>query len=133
MSIYAKIGESFQQIGGDCPDGFIEMKTKRPDGFYIATESGDWMEDLQAEHDQFRRQRAKAVANIKVEVDGLLFDGDEISQSRMARAVTISTSDTNTILWVLADNTPAQVTAAQLRKALRLAGEEQARLWIPEN
>ena len=40
--IYAKVGESLQQIGGDCPDGFILMKTERPEADYIAATDGTW-------------------------------------------------------------------------------------------
>lgn len=35
-----------------------------------------------------------------------------------------------TVTWVLADNTPVAVTAAELSEALNLAGAEQARLWV---
>lgn len=41
--VYAKAGDSFQQIGGECPDGFIQMNGLRPDGDYIASESGEWI------------------------------------------------------------------------------------------
>lgn len=42
--VYAKIGDSFQQIGGDCPAGFIQMNGLRPDdGEYIASETGEWV------------------------------------------------------------------------------------------
>jgi hypothetical protein len=34
-----------------------------------------------------------------------------------------------TVQWVLADNTIAQVTKEQLRQALRLAGEAQTAIW----
>lgn len=78
-------------------------------------------------------QRSKAVANITVEVDGMVFDGDEVSQERMARAILVAKAtgeeDTATTTWVLHDNTVAQPTIAQLVKALRLAGEEQTKLW----
>ncbi len=40
--IYAKVGESLQQIGGNCPDGFISMKTERPEADYIAAADGTW-------------------------------------------------------------------------------------------
>lgn len=72
--------------------------------------------------------RADAVEKIVVEVDGMLFDGDEVSQGRMARSA-VAMTDEETITWVLHDNTIAQVTKAQLLQALRLAGEEQTRLW----
>lgn len=77
---------------------------------------------------QAKRERSEAVANIVVEVDGMKFDGDETSQGRMARSA-VAMTDEETITWVLHDNTIAQVTKAQLLQALRLAGEEQTRLW----
>ena len=63
----------------------------------------------------------------------MVFDGDEVSQERMARAIVVAKAtgeeDTATTTWVLHDNTVAQPTIAQLVKALRLAGEEQTKLW----
>lgn len=41
--VYAKVGDSFQQVGGECPAGFIQMNDLRPDGDYIAAESGEWV------------------------------------------------------------------------------------------
>ncbi|WP_419536179.1 DUF4376 domain-containing protein [Endozoicomonas sp.] len=128
MKIYAKVGESFQQIGGECPKNHIEMNTPRPGEFYKATPTGDWEKDIIAE---FKASRPGAVNNIKVTIDGMTFDGDETSQTRMARAITASSSDTETTLWVLADDSKATVTIEQLKRALRAAGEEQTRLWIP--
>lgn len=80
---------------------------------------------------EWKAERAAAVAAITVEVDGMLFQGDETSQTRMARSVSVM-EDGETIRWVLVDNTSAQVTKAQLIEALRLAGTEQARLWVQE-
>ncbi|MDD4599610.1 hypothetical protein SDC9_04128 [bioreactor metagenome] len=40
--IYAKVGESFQQVGGSCPDGFIEMQSERPGVDYVAKDDGTW-------------------------------------------------------------------------------------------
>ena len=57
------------------------------------------------------------------------FDGDEKSQDRMARAIA-AMNDDDTTLWVLADNTPATVTRAELREALRLASEAQTAIWV---
>jgi hypothetical protein len=74
--------------------------------------------------------RQQAVDSITVEVDGMVFDGDEKSQDRMNRGITVLTATGGTGPWVLHDNTVAQVTAAQLTQALALAGAEQARLWV---
>lgn len=41
--IYAKPGESAQQFGGTCPDGWVEMQSERPEGNYVASETGGWV------------------------------------------------------------------------------------------
>ena len=76
--------------------------------------------------------RASAVAAITVTTAaGNIFDGDEISQTRMSRAILVlSTGAAASVPWVLADNTVIQATAAELTEALALAGAEQARLWV---
>ncbi len=80
-----------------------------------------------------KSNRAAAVAAITVTVDGMTFDGDEKAQERMARTVTAATatgaSMDDTTVWVLHDNTVAQVSIRQLATALRLAGEAQTALW----
>lgn len=47
MNVYAEVGGNFQQVGGECPDGWVEMSGQRPDGedtsLYTATASGDWV------------------------------------------------------------------------------------------
>lgn len=76
-----------------------------------------------------KSERADYVSKIVVEVDGMKFDGDETSQDRMARSVVALNDDNETVQWVLADNTIAQVTRIQLKQALRLAGEAQTAIW----
>lgn len=90
-------------------------------------------EQQQALMEQKKALRAEAVSKITVTVDGLEFDGDETAQDRMARAITMFNAnnlpaDTATP-WVLADNTVAEVTVAQLSQALLLAGQAQTALW----
>lgn len=74
-------------------------------------------------------ERAIAVAAITVEVDGMVFDGNEKAQERMARAVLMAESMDEETEWVLHDNTVAIVTAKQLKQACRLAGIAQTSLW----
>ena len=77
-----------------------------------------------------KRERAKQVAAIKVEVDGMTFDGDETSQSRMARALEVaSITGMGSTVWVLADNTVAEVTVAQMKQALSKAMLKMGELW----
>lgn len=77
-----------------------------------------------------KSNRTEAVRGIVVVVDNMSFDGDEVSQDRMTRAVTASESMGESTQWVLADNSVATVTADQLKRALKLAGVEQTRLWM---
>lgn len=134
MSVYAEVGASLQQIGGDCPAGWLVMQVERPTPEHVAQADGTWVipakteEQLRAE---WKQERAAAVAAITVEVDGMVFQGDETSQTRMSRSLSVM-NDSETIRWVLADNTPVQVSKAQLVEALRLAGAEQAKLWVQE-
>ncbi|MDC9565556.1 MULTISPECIES: hypothetical protein [unclassified Pseudoalteromonas] len=76
----------------------------------------------------FKLNRQKLLDTLTVEVDGMVFDGDEASQSRMGRA-SFSMQDGETIPWVLANNEKAIVTKGQLALALRLAGAKQAEFW----
>lgn len=79
-----------------------------------------------------KQARDVAVAAIKVTTtNGKTFDGNELSQGRMARAIIVlQATNTESTLWVLADNTPVQVTAAELIEALALAGAAQSAIWV---
>ena len=81
-----------------------------------------------------KEERAEAVSKLTVTVDGMVFDADETSQNRMSRVVAGAQAlgvdlNTTTQIWVLADNTVATPTVAQLAQALKLAGEAQTALW----
>ena len=67
--------------------------------------------------------------DIVVKVEDKTFDGDEISQTRMVRAL-LGLGDNEVIGWKLADNTFANVSKLELAQALRLAGEEQTKIWL---
>lgn len=85
--------------------------------------------------EQFKVERAAAVAAIQVTTQsGNTFDGDEISQGRMARAILglQASGPSSVVSWVLADNSVIMATAAELLEALMLAGSEQSRLWVGE-
>jgi hypothetical protein len=77
-----------------------------------------------------KRERREAVEAIRVEVDGLIFDGDEVAQSRMARTITVAdASGLTETEWVLADNRVVKVTKAQLQQALTKAMVAMSNLW----
>lgn len=85
------------------------------------------------QREQWKISRADAVGAIKVTTAaGNEFDGDEISQGRMARAILAlnAAAPGTTVNWVLADNSVIDATAAELTEALALAGAAQAALWV---
>lgn len=99
----------------------------------LITQEQKIAEAVKRQHEQWKQERSEAVKNIKVTTaSGNVFDGDETSQARMARAILglEAVGQEATVTWVLADNTTIQATSAELREALALAGAEQARLWV---
>lgn len=76
----------------------------------------------------FKIKRSKAISNIQVEVDGMIFDGDEASTTRISHRVLVM-SDTDVYNWTLANNDVAPVTKEQLSRVFKLAIEEQSKLW----
>jgi predicted carbohydrate-binding protein with CBM5 and CBM33 domain len=82
--------------------------------------------------EELKAERQAKVDAIKVTTQaGNTFDGDEVSQGRMARAViALSTGLAPSVTWVLADNTAIQATKEELTEALVLAGQAQAAIWV---
>ena len=78
----------------------------------------------------FKAQRQEAVDNLEVTYEDIIYQGDEVSQGRMSRAILALPDDTTTTLWIAKDNTPVQLTKVDLSSILRLAGEAQTALWI---
>ena len=77
----------------------------------------------------WKEQREISVDEIIITTStGNQFDGHEMAQGRMARAV-ILMDDVMEIGWILADNSVAMITKAELLEALYLSGQEQSRLW----
>ena len=121
-----------------CGDRYIKEIEKTAEGkrqFQIVAVPEPTPEEIEAQElAEAKAERAEAVSKIIVEVDGMKFDGDETAQTRMGRTISAAMAlgvDLNTEkrTWVLADNTVAKPTIAQLAKALELAGNEQTRLW----
>lgn len=79
----------------------------------------------------FRTQRASVVNSITVEVDGLVFDGDEQSQRRMLSAIQagIDQGMTKTV-WRLHNNDEHVVMIDQLKEAHAKAILAQGDLWM---
>ena len=77
----------------------------------------------------WKRERQTAVDAITVTVDGMVFDGNEASQNRMARVIASADAMEQTAEWTMANNDVATVTMAQLKQALALATEAQTAIW----
>lgn len=74
-------------------------------------------------------RQAEVEAITVTTASGKVFDGDEDAQNRMSRAGN-AMDEADTLPWVLADNSIAQVTRAELREALKLAGAAMAEIWV---
>ncbi len=44
MQVFAMPGDSLQQVGGDCPEGWVVMREQRPEVDSIAQADGSWVE-----------------------------------------------------------------------------------------
>ncbi len=84
--------------------------------------------------DDLKAERQAKVDAIKVTTQaGNTFDGDEVSQGRMARAIiALGTGLAPSVAWVLADNSVIDATVEELTEALVLAGQAQAAVWVLE-
>jgi len=103
---------------------YYDVVTLEPDLAKIQTEL-----DAQA-NAEWKASRAELVEAIKVTtLAGNEFDGDETSQTRMSRAISVMT-DTETTMWVLANDEAIMASKAELTEALKLAGEAQTAVWV---
>lgn len=89
MNTYAEVGSSFQQMGGECPDGWVEMLGPRPDDEnsldYTAQPDGTWavseetVRAKQAEVESVWREQQMPVA--QQNVTALTYGADDIPGS----------------------------------------------------
>lgn len=109
----------------------------KPTNTASENEDGKWYRnyDVRSYTDEERIKKAKQDREIAVKsiiittASNKSFDGNEEAQNRMARAI-VGMNAEDSINWVLADNTIASVSKAELQEALYLAGQEQAALWV---
>lgn len=104
---------------GPLPDGAVlERPAKTPE------------ELAREELAKAKAERAEAVQNIAVEVDGMIFDGNEDAQRRISVAITTADiTGQQSVDWVLKNNTVANVTREQLEKVLALSMQKMQELW----
>lgn len=105
---------------GTLPDGAMLERPAKP------------QEQIEKEQlEQAKAERAEAVENITVEVDGMVFDGNEDAQRRITIALTTSDlTGQSEVEWVLKNNTTAMVTRKQLEQVLILSMQKMQELWV---
>lgn len=57
MNVYAQAGSSFQQVGGDCPDGWTLMEGERPSAAHVAQADGVWGAQAQSQENLSTAER----------------------------------------------------------------------------
>ena len=80
----------------------------------------------------FVKERTKDVEKLTITTtSGKVFNGDEVSQSRMVRAIVaagiVSQASTK---WTLANNVSTTVTLAELQEALAKSMQAMAAIWV---
>lgn len=93
----------------------------------------DMSDDAHYTNYVIKKAKLDSVATIRVVVGNKVLDGDEISQSRMLRAIQIAAiASETTTMWKLADNSIVEVTLDELKEALALSGKEMSKIWLGE-
>jgi len=115
------------------PEDYSEdyyYRTEQDDAPYVVYTKKSDEQINQIRLNRAKTDRARLVDEITVTTtSGNVFDGNELAQNRMARAL-LGMNETDTMSWVLADNSIVAVTQAELKEALRLSGEAMAALWV---
>jgi hypothetical protein len=100
----------------------------------------EYLERIAPTQEQIEAKRSEIVAAIKaertarleslsVEYGGVIYDADETSQTRMARAIA-ALPEGETISWRARDNLFYSLGSNDLRSILALAGVKQTELWV---
>lgn len=86
--VFAKPDDSQQQFGGQCPDGWIEMASPRPDGDgWVAGENGEWIIPTHTMNDKLNKALAAYNADVGLfssQLSGALLADGANMDSRIA-------------------------------------------------
>jgi len=77
----------------------------------------------------WKQDRQQKVDAIEVTYKGVVYQGNEISQNRMTKAITALPDNTTTVPWTAKDNTVHNLTKVDLQAILLDAGTQQSVLW----
>jgi hypothetical protein len=117
----------FIQVHDDVESGYVLV-----DGEFVNPQNIPITKTPEQIRTEAKAKRDADVAAIVVTTStGKQFNGDETSQTRIARAiVAMQAAKAQSITWVLATNDATDVTLAELSEALVLAGQAQAAIWV---
>lgn len=132
MSGYTKLVDGYwasSQIKND--ETWVEIG--RNEAGEITSPSG-LVDQLQLEENQkavsdWKENRQKITDSIEVEYNGIIYQGDEISQTRMARAIAAAPDEETTVNWTAKDNTVHALNKSDLKTILLDAGNQQTAIW----
>ena len=112
-------------------EGFIEVKRDENNSIISPQELIDELnkQKLLKKTIKWKKERQTKVDNIEVTYNNIVYQGDEISQTRMARAIMALPDDTTTINWVAKDNSVQKLTRVDLKAILLDAGSQQTQIW----
>lgn len=82
----------------------------------------------QAEYETWKQERQNKVDNLEVTYNEVVYQGDELSQARVSRAIAVM-NDTETTQWVAKDNSIQILNKADLSAILKEAGTKQTKIW----
>lgn len=112
-----------------CPDDFKFDSSKVQTVVNGVVVSED-RTDEQYLNQVFKEERQRLVNSIEVEYQGNIYQGDELSQDRMSRALNGLPNDSSLILWKTKSNSTVNLTRVDLKEILFKAGEKQTLLWL---
>ena len=112
-----------------CPDDF-EFDTSKVQKVVNGVVVSEDRTDEQYLNQVFKEERQRLVNSIEVEYQGNIYQGDELSQDRMSRAINGLPNDSSLILWKTKSNSTVNLTRVDLKEILFVAGEKQTLLWI---
>lgn len=121
--------------------GVIEIENlvnPDPDKYIVSydpVKAGFVLVELPAETQQqnairkLKEERSRQMQSLTVVIDGMQINGDEVSQARMGR-VYQTMQDDQTVTWILADGSMADLTKTQIGDALAASVEKMIKIWV---
>ena len=79
-------------------------------------------------YNNWKSERQNKVDNLEVVHNDIVYQGDEVSQTRIARAIAVM-DDTETTKWVAKDNSIQTLNKADLSAILKEARIKQTLIW----